>query len=93
MIRKIIKWYKGRKRRAYVQGMMSAINLALRCDPATRKTLTITDGLRVIKDFERINRCPIDPTSKYHMERIEGKAARRKEIRMERIAIKKLKGA
>lgn len=73
MIAIFIKWANHRQKRAlakeraaYRAAMMAAITLAA---GAASKT----NGLRVIRNFERVNECAFDPHSDYHLEKVTKK--------------------
>ena len=63
---------KNRKR--YVKAMMKAIAYAQSDNHPYTGTPSRTDGLRVIKRFEKENKIPFDPFDLFHIKMISGKA-------------------
>ncbi len=59
-------------RRRYVRAMLNAIDKARtnQWDPAN--PVSKADGLRVIRDFERINQVEFNPFDRQHVERVSG---------------------
>jgi hypothetical protein len=59
------------QRRRYVFAMMRAIGKA-QYNVWGGPRSTRTDGLRVIRTFERVNKIPFDPFDHYHVDLIKG---------------------
>jgi hypothetical protein len=67
-------WFYSERKR-YVRAMLKAINKAREPIWIDEKWQSKTDGLRVIKRFERVNKTKFDPHSKRHLEMIHGNAS------------------
>ena len=67
---------KGRRSRRYVRAMLRAINAASDLpDPHPYvNSCTRTAGLRVIRDFERVNAIEFDPFNSQHVDKVAGMA-------------------
>jgi hypothetical protein len=70
--------------------MMRSIEIA-RNDPMLEKRPSKTNGLRVIKTFERVNGMAFDPFDKSHRRMIAGHAGHEAFFRMMRLFFKKEK--
>lgn len=57
------------KRNSYIKAMLKAINLA-RSESSLNPKSSMTDGLRVIRRFEKINNIKFDPFNKTHLNKI-----------------------
>lgn len=55
------------------KAMLNAIKLAAR-ETSLFKGTTLTNGLRCIRTFERVNGIPFDPFDSYHLSVIDGMA-------------------
>jgi hypothetical protein len=64
--RGLLIWVVG-ERQHYVKGMMRAIDKARNPSLIYDKRFSKTDGLRVIRSFERVNEIPFDPYNKTHL--------------------------
>jgi len=60
------------ERARYVSAMMEAIDVARTCPALVRKLATKTNGLRVIKRFEKVNGYKFDPFNDEHVQAIAG---------------------
>ena len=58
-------------RKRYIRAMLRAINKA-RVSVWDGKKTSKTNGLRVIRRFEKVNKCDFNPFDKYHVELIVG---------------------
>jgi hypothetical protein len=79
-------------RRRYVFAMMRAIHKAtynVWGGPRSSKT----DGLRVIRSFERINKIPFDPFDHYHVHIVNGNGRHEHFFRMTRLMFQRWKEA
>jgi len=79
-------WKERRKRRKYVRAMFKAIEAARRPGRLFRNADrgSVADGLRVIKDFERVNEIKFDPFDSYHVDKISGMATHKNFFRRAR---------
>jgi hypothetical protein len=67
-------WFLSERKR-YVKAMLKAINKAREPVWIDEERQSKTDGLRVIKRFERVNKTKFNPFDKRHLEMIHGNAS------------------
>ncbi len=69
-----------KRTRSYVKAMLHALD---RCKTGygAMESVSRTDALRCIKEFEQTNRCQFDPHNSYHVEIVSGMAPFSRTIR------------
>jgi len=70
-----MSWFKIDSRKKYRKAMRNAINIA------KGEEKSITDALRVIKHFEKVNHIIFDPFNQSHLNRVRNHAADEKFFR------------
>lgn len=61
-----------RSRKKYVKAMLKAIDAARSESSGPKRKFSKTDGLRVIKRFEKVNNIAFDPFNIHHVDIVSG---------------------